>query len=124
MVGTEAEFITRAGFAEEVSANWFTNNIYRKDGPAVFSHETKEVVWFMGFQLGSFFGNTEFKAKWIGPDGNVYTEQVFKNLPENWDHAITALPVRGTPASALIGKWKIEVYHKDALIAKRIFEIT
>ena len=34
MIGTEADFIQKAGFAEEVSVNWLTSNIYRKDQKA------------------------------------------------------------------------------------------
>lgn len=123
MIGTEADFITKAGFAEEVSVNWITNNIYRKDGPAVFGADTKEIVWFMVFQNAAFPFNVDFEAKWIEPAGSTYASQTFTQVPGNGNHAITALAIRGTKAAELLGKWKIEVYYKGNIIAYRSFQL-
>jgi hypothetical protein len=121
MVGTEADFIHKAGFAEDININWFTSSVYREDKKAEFSRTTEKIVWFMVFRNASFIGSAEFTAKWHSPDGQLYKEQRFTQIPGDWNIAVTDLKIAGNSAASLPGKWKIEIYYQNKLIAYRSF---
>lgn len=115
------DLIERSGTAEDVQYTWIAMPVNGEK--KIFSPETKKVYWFGIFRLFTFMSGTNLYVKWYAPDGEIYSEYNFKTFSGDSKYAATSIDIKGTEASQLLGRWKVQIYFDKVLIDEVEFHI-
>jgi hypothetical protein len=124
MIGTEAEFVERAGFTDEAQVVWHRYTVHPRSPRSEFRASEEKLVYFIVFRNLKYLRSVNFKAEWYGPSGQVHSQTQFTQIPGDFRIAMVELAIRGTAVADLPGKWRLKVFEDNGeLIADRAFII-
>lgn len=93
----------------------------------VFTKSDGEIVSYI--QYSNMSGNHSLKWEWFSPDGNLYhatKEHAVKISSGNYARHGTSwhkIPVKSALKHNSQGKWKVDIFFDDALVASNFFEL-
>lgn len=118
--------ITQYGLTTKVKQNLTFDEAKTSGTNVVYPDTTPEIIWFAQFGiLGSMRNNfsRSYQIEWYSPDGKLYLRNKFKSGFWNETFAKTSLKLPRPLPDSLIGRWRVRVWKKKALLDDRYFEI-
>ena len=122
MIGTEAEFIERAGFTDDAQVIWHGMAVHPKSVRSEFFSSEDKIIYFMVFRNLKYLRSVRFKAEWIDPSGQTRKKDEFTQRSGTYNIATVEFLLRGAEYVSLTGKWRLRIYEDNGeMLVDRAF---
>ncbi len=88
-----------------------------------FSTDDEQVTLSLKFDVNFVSAYAVYDVEWIAPGGFVYLRDPLRPPLGSHQEFIAALPLRGTEAAYLPGRWIVRVFLLGRLLVEREFEL-
>ena len=89
----------------------------------VFYASDAQVTLTVTFTPNFFAAFKSFRIDWIDPQDRFHQRSYIKTQWGSHRHVISSLPLAGTPAARLYGRWRVELWHEDQRLVQRHFQV-
>jgi len=113
--------VSEAGIGETASYFWLGSRL--EGARERFSPADRRVTLAVRLAPNLIGYYQTFRVEWLAPGGGVYLRApAFTRWGSHQELAVS-LPIAGTPAARLPGRWKVRLFHGERLLVERTFEI-
>ena len=113
--------VSSAGTAADVNYLWLASTL---EGERTrFTPADDKVTLAVRFAPNLIAYYKRFRVEWVTPGGGVYLKRPVRTQWGSHQELATSLPIAGTTAATLPGRWSVRLFHHQRLLTEREFEI-
>ena len=88
-----------------------------------FAADEPQVTLSVTFTPNLFASFKSFRVDWIDPENHFHERHYIRTQWGSHRHVIASMPLAGTAAAHKLGRWRVELWYRDQLLAQRPFEV-